>query len=40
MSAIQIARNLVILEEQNDTKPFTHKIQQLTNTLDDYLKKK
>ena len=38
MAAIEIARDLVILEEKNDTKPFTHKIQQLTNTLEDYLK--
>ena len=38
MAAIQIARDLVILEEKNDTKPFTHKIQQLTNMLEGYLK--
>ena len=38
MAAIEIARNLVILEEKNDTKPFTHKIQQLTATLEDYLR--
>ena len=38
MAAIEIARDLVILEETNDTKPFTHKIQQLTATLEDYLK--
>ena len=39
MAAIEIARDLVILEEKNDTKPFTHKIKQLTDTLEDYLKK-
>jgi len=38
MSAIEIARDLVVLEEKNDTKPFTHKIQQLTNTLEDFLR--
>ena len=38
MVAIQIARDLVILEEKNDTKPFTHKIQQLTNTLEEFLR--
>ena len=38
MAAIEIARDLVILEEKNDTKPFTHKIQQLTATLEDYLR--
>jgi cell division protein ZapA len=38
MAAIAIARDLVILEEKNDTKPFIHKIQQLTDTLEDYLK--
>jgi cell division protein ZapA len=38
MTAIEIARDLVVLEEKNDTQPFTHKIQQLTNTLEDYLK--
>ena len=40
MAAIQIARDLVMLEEKNDTKPFTHKIQQLTDMLEDYLKNK
>jgi len=38
MVAIQIARDLVMLEEKNDTKPFTHKIQQLTDMLEGYLK--
>jgi len=39
MAAIEIARDLVILEEKNDTKPFTQKIEQLNATLEDYLKK-
>ena len=39
MAAIEIARDLVILEEKNDTKPFTHKIKQLTDMLEGYLKK-
>jgi len=38
MAAIQIARDLVVLEDKNDTKPFTHKIKQLTDILEDYLK--
>ena len=44
MIAIQLAMEVVDLEEQvvslkekNDTKPFTHKILQLTETLDHYL---
>ena len=40
MAAIQIARDLVMLEEKNDTKPLTHKIKQLTDILEDYLKEK
>jgi cell division protein ZapA len=39
MATIEIARDLIVLEERNDTKPFTHKIQQLTSTLEGYLKK-
>ena len=39
MAAISIARNLILLEEKNDTKPFTQKINQLTDILEDYLKK-
>ena len=39
MATIEIARDFIVLEEKNDTKPFTHKIQQLTSTLEDYLKK-
>jgi len=38
MAAIEIARDLVVLEEKNDITPFTHKIQQLTNTLEEYLR--
>ena len=37
MVAIQLAMEVVNLEERNDTKPFTHKIQQLTKTLEGYL---
>jgi cell division protein ZapA len=37
MVAIQLAMEVVLLEEKNDTKPYTHKIQQLTETLEDYL---
>lgn len=40
MIAIQLAMEVVLLEERNDTQPFTHKIQQLTETLEDYLKDK
>jgi cell division protein ZapA len=39
MTTIEIARDLVILEEQNDTKPITQKIQQLTAMLEGYLNK-
>ena len=38
MVAIEVARDLVILEEQNDTRPFTHKIKQLTEMLEGYLR--
>ena len=38
MIAIQLALEVVSLEDRNDTKPFTRKIQKLTETLDDYLK--
>ena len=37
MVAVQLALEVVLLEERNDTQPFTHKIQQLTETLEDYL---
>ena len=37
MIAIQLAVDVISLEEKNDTKPFTHKIQQLTKTLENYL---
>ena len=37
MIAIQLATEVVLLEEKNDTKPFTRKIQQLTETLENYL---
>jgi cell division protein ZapA len=40
MVAIQLAAEVIDLEERNDTKPFTHKIQQLTETLDNYLRNK
>ena len=35
--AIKLAMELLLLEERNDTEPFTRKIQQLTETLVDYL---
>ena len=37
MAAIQLAIDMVSLEEQIDTKPFTQKIQQLTKMLENYL---
>jgi len=40
MVAIQLALEVIILENKNDTKPFTQKIQQLTETLEDYLQNK
>jgi cell division protein ZapA len=36
--AIQLAMEVSQLEEKNDTKPYTHKIQQLTDILENYLK--
>lgn len=39
MVAIQLGLEVIILENKNDTKPFTEKIQQLTGTLEDYLHK-
>ena len=40
MIAIQLALEVIILENKNDTKPFTQKIQQLTETLEDCLQNK
>jgi len=40
MVAIEMARDLVILEEKNDTKPFIQKIQELTTKIEDYLQVK
>jgi len=40
MVAIQLAVEVINLEGRNDTKPFTDKIQQLTQTLENYLKDK
>jgi cell division protein ZapA len=40
MVAIQLAVELISMEDKNDTKPYTHKIQQLTEMLDNYLKDK
>ena len=40
MTAIQLALEVVVLEEKNDTKPFTQKIKQLTETMEDYLQVK
>jgi cell division protein ZapA len=40
MVAIQLAIDVISLEEINDTKPFTQKIQQLTEKLDNYLENK
>ena len=40
MVAIQLAVDVITLEDKNDTKPFTLKIQQLTEMLDNYLKDK
>ena len=37
MIAIQLAVDVISLEETNDTEPFTHKIRQLTKLLDNYL---
>ena len=37
MIAIQLAVDVISLEERNDTEPFTHKIRQLTKTLGNYL---
>lgn len=39
MVSIQLAMELIQLEDKNDTKPFTDKIQQLTHELETYLKK-
>ena len=39
MVSIQLAMELIQLESKNDTKPFTEKIQQLTNELEAYLKR-
>lgn len=39
MVSIQLAMELIQMEDKNDTKPFTEKIQQLTNELEAYLKK-
>jgi len=40
MVAIQLATEVIELEARNDTKPFTDKIQQLTQALDNCLKDK
>jgi len=37
MIAVQLANHADHWEERNDTEPFTRKIQQLTEMLDDYL---
>ena len=39
MVSIKLAKELVQLEDRKDTLPFTEKIQQLTNSIDAYLKK-
>jgi hypothetical protein len=36
---IHLAKDVVQLEEQNDTERYIHKIQQLTDMLENYLKK-
>ena len=40
MVAVQLANHVDHWEERNDTEPFTRKILQLTEMLDDYLKDK
>jgi cell division protein ZapA len=37
MIAVQLAMEVVSLEDRNDTIPYTLKIQQLTKTMEDYL---
>jgi cell division protein ZapA len=39
MVAIHLARDVVQLEGKNDAEPYAHKIQQLTDKLDEYLKR-
>lgn len=38
MVAIQLATDMIPLEERNDTKPFTEQIRRLTGELECYLK--
>ncbi|MDR0795343.1 MAG: cell division protein ZapA [Tannerella sp.] len=38
--AIQLAREVVLLEGKNNTEPFTQKIRQLTKQMEDYLQYK
>ena len=40
MTAIQLALEVVTLEEKNDTQPFTQKNKQLTEIMEDYLQVK
>ncbi len=39
MVAIQLATDMIPLEERNETRPFTDNIRRLTNELENYLKK-